>query len=94
MALTGTSDTLLEYRQLPIVGPPSASRPGTPEFFSKGDQFQLLESLIFSADFFRGYTAFQPFDIRFKVTPVFNVNYLKARERGWLTSMWTRFRSN
>ena len=82
MALTATSDTLLEYRQLPVVGPPSASQPGTPEFFSKGDQFQLIENLIFSADLFRGYTAFQPFDIRFKVTPVFNGNYLRARETG------------
>jgi len=82
MVATATSDTITEYRRLPVVGPPSAALPATPDFFSKGDQFQVIENVIVSVDLFRGYSAFKPFDVRFKVTPVFNGNYLSVRETG------------
>ncbi len=80
--LEAQSDFLSEFRRLPVVGPPSADQPGTPQFFSRGEQFQFLENLIFSVDLFRGYTSFKPFDIRFKVTPVVSLNYLDGRETG------------
>ncbi|MEE8586835.1 MAG: carboxypeptidase regulatory-like domain-containing protein, partial [Acidobacteriota bacterium] len=80
--LQGRSETISEYRRLPVVGPPSAERPAEPDFFSKGDQFQFIEVLEFSVDLFQGYTAFKPFDLRFRVTPALSLNYLKVRERG------------
>ncbi|HSR66347.1 MAG TPA: carboxypeptidase-like regulatory domain-containing protein [Acidobacteriota bacterium] len=80
--LTFDSFTVNEYRRVPVVGPPSAEQPGAAEFFSKGDQYQLIQEFRFSADFFHGYTAFKPFGLRFRVTPAVSLNYLKVNEVG------------
>ncbi len=82
VVLSATSDTIAEYRRVPTVGPPSAARPNEPAFFSRGDQFQFFENIIFTAELFRGYTSFKPFDLQFRVTPAFSANFLQARETG------------
>ena len=38
--------------------------------------------MLFDIDFFKGYTAFKPVDLRFRVQPVVNFNYLAAQETG------------
>lgn len=74
------SDSLEEYRRFPVPSPPSSLQPNNPEFFARGETFLFNQNFILSADLFRGYSTFKPVDIRFRITPVFNVNYLEARE--------------
>lgn len=80
LALTATSDTLVDWFTIPTPSAVSTARPGSLSFF--GDDAQLLaqETVFLSADLFKGDTAFKPFDWRFKVTLAGNVNYLDVRE--------------
>ena len=79
---TGSSDTFIDARRLPVPSNVSAARPGSEEFFSKGGQGFLVEVLRFSFDLFHGDTAFRPVDWRIRITPAVSLNYLKVRERG------------
>lgn len=81
-ALTLVSDTLVEARYLPTPQGASPASPGSNEFFGNGHQLLVNQSLIASLDLFRGSTAFRPKDVEARVTPVFNVNYLKLWENG------------
>lgn len=79
LVLTGTSDTLGEARSLPT--PSGVSTTGTGiDFFGSPDQVFGVQNLIFSADFFRGDTAFRPIDWRIKGTLIANLNYLEVGE--------------
>ena len=80
--LSAVSDTLAEGRRVPVAGPASSQLPEEPGFFSRGEQFQFVQSLLFSADFSRGVTAFRPVDLRLRITPVVNGNFLATRETG------------
>ncbi len=79
---TGVIDTVFESQDLPT--PQGASRvvPGNGEFFGRGQQLLLNENVIASFDLFHGSTAFRPKDWEFRLTPVFNVNYLNVWENG------------
>ena len=79
---TGSSDTFIDARRLPVPSNVSAARPGSEEFFGKGGQGFLVEVLRFSFDLFHGDTAFRPVDWRIRITPAVSLNYLKVRERG------------
>ena len=78
--LSLVSDTLFEARRLPTPQGASPTSPGNNEFFGNGHQLFVNENLIVSLDFFQGSTAFRPKDWEFRLTPVFNVNYLKIWE--------------
>jgi hypothetical protein len=80
LVLTATADTMVDLFAVPTPSGVSTDRPGSLSFF--GDDVQLLatENVFFSADFFKGDTAFKPFDWRFKGTLAGNVNYLDVRE--------------
>jgi len=80
--LSAASDTFAEGRRLPVPGPASSQRAGTPDFFSEGEQLQLSENVVLTADLFHGLTSFKPVDFRLRLTPVLNGNYLAARETG------------
>jgi hypothetical protein len=80
LVLTATADTLLDFHQVPVPSSVSADRPGSIEFFGEGDQVLAQENLVFSADFYKGATAFRPFDWRLKGTVVVNGNHLDVRE--------------
>ena len=82
LSLSAISDSLLELRRIPIPSNVSANRPGSDEFFGKGDQLFFNQNFIFSLEFFKGDTAFRPRDWEFRLTPVVNFNYLDARETG------------
>ncbi|MGH9673912.1 MAG: hypothetical protein ACRD44_12085, partial [Bryobacteraceae bacterium] len=77
---TGNSDTLTEFRRLPLPSPPSADEPGQFGFFGAGEQIFVRQSFRISFDLFRGAAGFAPVDYEFRVTPEFNINYLRARE--------------
>ncbi|HLW44312.1 MAG TPA: carboxypeptidase-like regulatory domain-containing protein, partial [Candidatus Acidoferrales bacterium] len=80
--ITATSDTLMEERRVPVTSNISSARPGSTDFFGKGEQFAPDETLRFSFDLFHGDASFRPVDWRIRVTPAVNVNYLAARELG------------
>ena len=80
--LSAISDSLLEFRRIPLPSNVSASEPRRAEFFGPGDQLYFNQNFIVSLEFFKGDTSFRPRDWELRVTPVFNVNYLDARNTG------------
>ena len=80
--ITATSDTFIDERRVPATSNISSARPGSTDFFGKGEQFAPSETFRFSFDLFHGDTSFRPVDWRIRVTPAINVNYLNARELG------------
>jgi hypothetical protein len=82
MSVAAISDSLLEFRRIPLPSNVAADDPGRAEFFGKGDQLFFNHNLILSLEIFRGDTAFKPRDWEFRITPVFSVNYLDTRETG------------
>ena len=79
---TGTSETVLDVRRLPIPSGVSAEQPGEEAFFGKGEQAFTSQEFRFSFDLFRGDTSFRPIDFRLRFTPAVDVNFLQTRERG------------
>lgn len=79
---TAISDTLFNGRRIPVPSNVSAARPGSEEFFGRGEQLFFTQNFRFSFDLFHGDTAFRPFDWRVRVTPAVNINYLNTREQG------------
>jgi len=82
MNLSAISDTLFEARRIPLPSNASSANPGSAEFFGKGDQLFLNQNFIISLELFKGDTGFKPRDWEIRVTPVFNVTYLDAKETG------------
>lgn len=80
--ITATAETLTDERRVPVTSNVSSARPGSSDFFGKGEQFAPGETFRFSFDLFHGDTSFRPVDWRIRVTPAVNVNYLNARELG------------
>jgi hypothetical protein len=79
---TGISDTFLDFRRLPTPNNISTARPGSSDFFGKGQQFFLNQLFLFSFDLFHGDTSFRPVDWRIRITPAVSLNYLNVQERG------------
>jgi len=79
---TGVSNTLLDGRRLPTPSNVSSARPGSSDFFGKGEQLFLDQVFLFSFDLFHGDTSFKPVDWRIRVTPAVSLNYLDVQERG------------
>lgn len=80
--ITAISETQVEEKRVPETSNVSSARPGSSDFFGKGELFALSQTFRFSFDLFHGDTSFRPVDWRIQVTPAFNVNYLNAREVG------------
>lgn len=80
--MTLISDTLFEARYLPTPQGGSPNSTGSNEFFGNGNAIAVNQNLIASFDLFRGSTAFRPKDFETRITPVFNVNYLRVWENG------------
>ena len=79
---TGTSETVVDGRRLPLSSGVDTERPDSGDFFGRGEQALLTQNLRFSFDLFRGDTSFRPVDFRVRVTPEINLNFLQTRERG------------
>ncbi len=82
LAVSAISDSLAEFRRIPLPSNVSAADPGQDEFFGSGDQIFLNQNFILSLEFFKGDTAFRPRDWEFRITPVVNLNYLNVKENG------------
>jgi len=79
---TGTSETNIDVRRLPVPSGVSAEQPGDTPFFGKGEQTAASQTFFFSADLSHGDTSFLPADFRVRFTPAVNLNFLQTRERG------------
>lgn len=80
--VTATAETFLDARRVPSPSNVSSERPGSTEFFGKGEQLFLDQTLRASFDLFHGDTSFKPVDWRARITPELSVNDLKVRELG------------
>jgi len=81
VSLGVVSDTLAEFRRLPIpVGPQTTDRPGSNDVFGHGKQSTLAETLIVSLAAIKGNTTFKPPDYEFRLVPVFNFNRSDVEE--------------
>lgn len=78
------SVTLAVGRRVPSVSGFSAARPGSREFFGKGEQFFTADYWRAGISIFKGDTAFQPVKWEIKITPTFNINYLHTEELGFV----------
>lgn len=74
------SDTLAEYRRLPVPSGVSAAGPGAFDFFGDGEQNVLIQNVFASVDVFQGNTAFRPVDWLVRVTGAYNFNRVELRE--------------
>ncbi len=79
---TGTSETAMDGRRVPLPSGVDTERPDSGDFFGRGEQALLTQNLRFAFDLFRGDTSFRPVDFRLRVTPEINLNFLQTRERG------------
>jgi hypothetical protein len=80
--LTVVSDTLLEWRRLPVPSGVSTLDPGSFDFFGVGKQFFLNQNLLVSMSLFQGDAGYKPRDWEIRITPVFNINYTDVEELG------------
>lgn len=80
--ITGISDTFMEATGLPIPSNVGSARPESNRFFGQNDVIVGQQNFFFSADLFRGDTAFKPVEWRVRATLVGNTNYLEAQETG------------
>jgi hypothetical protein len=80
--ITATSDTTFDARRVPSPSNVSAANPGSDEFFGRGEQEFLDQTLRFSFDLFHGDTSFKPVDWRVRITPEISINDLNVRELG------------
>jgi hypothetical protein len=79
---TGTSTTAFDGRRLFVPSGVSAANAGSSEFFGRGGQALVQETIRLSFDLFHGDTSFKPVDWQVKITPAFNINQLWTREQG------------
>ncbi len=80
LILSATSDTLLDLFRVPTPSSVSAQGPGSIEFFGDGDQQLLAQNIAVAVDYYRGSTAFKPFEWRYRAQVVANGNFFRAAE--------------
>jgi len=80
---TGISDTLYEFREIPIPAGVSAQRPESAGFFGNDNQNFFRQNIFLRFELVKGDTAFKPPDWALVATPAFNIpEYLDVQERG------------
>jgi Carboxypeptidase regulatory-like domain len=82
LSLTATSETFFEGRRVPSPNNVSAARPGSENFFGRGEQSFFDQTLRFTFDLFHGDASFKPVDWRIRITPEISLNNLNVRELG------------
>lgn len=80
--LTVTNKTFIEARDIPTPRGITGQNFGNAPFYGKGDQQFMSSKTAISFDLFRGQEAFKPVSWRVRITPVFDVTYLKSNELG------------
>ena len=80
--LTASAETFFAGRRVPSPSNVSSARPGSSDFFGKGEQEFFDQTLRFGFDLFHGDASFKPADWRIRITPAFSLNDLNVRELG------------
>lgn len=81
--LSATSDTRVEPARVPTgIGAQYTARPTENNIFGRYGRLVFNQTEIFSAELFKGATAFKPPDLMFRFTPVFNFNHTDVGEIG------------
>jgi hypothetical protein len=81
--ITATSQTLFDYRQVPVGTTPfeSTRSPNQEEFFGDPNQFAINQNFFLRMDLNHGNTtAFKPVDWQIRLAPAFNFNELNVKE--------------
>ncbi len=79
------SDTIYEPRAFPVpLGIATTKRRDRNDLFGDPDQTVFNQNLITNLTIVKGNTAYKPPDWEFRLTPVFNYNYVKVEELGIL----------
>lgn len=79
------SDTIYEPRAFPVpLGIATTKRRDRNDLFGDPDQVVFNQNLITNLTLIKGNTAYKPPDWEFRLTPVFNYNYVKVEELGIL----------
>jgi hypothetical protein len=79
--ITAISDTVYEYRNVATPsGGAAAGNAGQDDVFGSDDQFALVENLATEFVLYKGDTVFKPPEWEFRLTPVFNYNYVELDE--------------
>jgi len=82
IALSATSDTVLEPRTFPIpVGVQTTERPGSLDVFGKDASLVASQTFIVGASLIKGSTAFKPPEIEYRVALAYNISYVNVPER-------------
>ncbi len=80
LILTGILESSAEFSQVPVPSGVSTVDPESFKFFGEGQRLAVNETGKISLEFYHGQTAYRPRDWEFRVTTVFNFNYLNLRE--------------
>ena len=80
--LTASAETFFDGRRVPSPSNVSSARPGSSDFFGKGEQEFLHQTLHFAFDLSHGDASFKPVDWRIRITPELSLNDLNVRELG------------
>lgn len=76
------SDTIIEPRSFPIpMGVQTTNRAGSLDVFGEANSLVLAQTVIASAAFIEGSTAFKPQDLEFRITLAANINYAEVEEK-------------
>lgn len=80
--LTASAETFFDGRRVPSPSNVSSARPGSSDFFGKGQQEFFDQTLRFAFDLSHGDASFKPVDWRLRITPEFSLNDLSVQELG------------
>ncbi|NNM77644.1 hypothetical protein HJG53_12065 [Sphingomonas sp. ID1715] len=81
-SINAASDTVVEPRSFPIpVGNQTTTRPDSNDVFGKPYSNVFSQTFIFGASLVKGYTAFKPPEIEYRVSLAYNINYVTVPER-------------
>jgi hypothetical protein len=82
LALGATSDTVIEPRSFPTpVGVQTTDRPGSLDVFGRSHSEVLAQTFIFSASLIKGYTAYKPPEIEYRIALALQGNYVNVTEK-------------
>jgi hypothetical protein len=84
-AMTATSFTSYEARDVPTPAGVSTAQANSSEFWGDGDQMEVDQFFSLSLDLFKGETVFQPVTWDLHLQPVYNINYTRVEENGILS---------
>jgi hypothetical protein len=79
--ITAISDTVYEFRNVVTPsGAAAAADAGEDDVFGRDEQQAFVENLATEFVFYKGDTTFKPPEWEFRLTPVFNYNYVELEE--------------